>query len=128
MLLRVVGSIVPPCVEMVAGLIRRIILPMFGCITSPLVDGLLAMRLRSRHARGRSAHGSPYIPATDHRIRFGLHQSNRGGKLTLSYLENSLFAACVADDPRACYQLFHCIGKGLRPPADLARFGKLLGW
>jgi PAS domain S-box-containing protein len=30
--------------------------------------------------------------------------------------------------PRACYQLFHCIGKDLRPPADLARFGKILGW
>ena len=26
------------------------------------------------------------------------------------------------------YQLFYCIGKDLRSPADLARFGKILGW
>src|SRR5215831_11555634 len=43
-----------------------------GSIGPPCVDGLQVMRLRPRHARGRPAHRSSHIPATDHQIKFGL--------------------------------------------------------
>src|SRR5262245_2655047 len=64
-----------------SGDIRRIILLMFGCITSPLVDGLLVMRLRPRHARGRSAHGSSHIPATENPLERSPSWERRHGCL-----------------------------------------------
>src|SRR5215467_5386914 len=59
-----------------------------GSIGPPCVDGLQVMRLGPCHARGRSAHRSSHIPATDHRIRFGLHPSKRGEKPAAFYLDS----------------------------------------
>src|SRR5262249_45588836 len=51
------------------------------------------MRLRPRHVRGRSAHRSSHIPATDHPIRFGLHPSKREEKPAAFYLDSRRGAA-----------------------------------
>src|SRR6266511_5279025 len=69
MLLRVASGMAPPCVEKVAGLVRRIILLVFGCITSPFSCWVTGWRpgVSVIHADARRK---------DHRIRFGLHPSS----------------------------------------------------